>query len=162
MESLQGPAVDEDDSAPHLDSRTSKPLRRGKQFFESGHVTCMSDNRTLAHYNVKANVLASMKQISYNVHLSWVYTVVLFYTHHVNASHQPWEDVVMLEAYLLWWMIICWHSDRISQSLCLHVMSDVIMKWQVGWHWDWPDSVAVSRNINNVFGMLPMTMLDSE
>ena len=85
VESLQGPAVDEsdeDDSAPHLDSHTSKPLRRGKQFFESGHVTCMSDNRTSAHYYVKAKVLASMKQISYNVQL----TVSVYSRFVLNAS----------------------------------------------------------------------------
>ena len=40
VESLQEPTVEEsgdDDSAPHLDSHTSKPLHRGKEFFESGH-----------------------------------------------------------------------------------------------------------------------------
>jgi hypothetical protein len=66
VESLQGPTVDEssdDDSAPHLDSHTSKPLRKGKQCFESGQVTSMRDNRTLAYYYAKAKVFASMRKL---------------------------------------------------------------------------------------------------
>jgi len=65
VESLQGPNTDEssdDDSAPHLNSHTSKPLRKGKQCFESGHVTSMRDNRTSAYYYVNAKVFASMKK----------------------------------------------------------------------------------------------------
>ena len=59
VESLHGSTVDDsgdDDSAPHFDSHTSKPLRRGKEFLKGGHVTSVRVNRTLAHYYVKAKV----------------------------------------------------------------------------------------------------------
>ena len=73
VESLQGTGegsdLDECDNI-ELDSNTSKPFRRGEQFFRSGHVTCMRDNRCSEHYYVKAKVLASMKQMSYNVQVT--------------------------------------------------------------------------------------------
>ena len=76
VESLQGGSVEDDSdhnesaNAHTLDSHTSKPLRRGDQFFRSGHVTCMRDNRTNKYYYVKAKVLASMKQVLYNVQVT--------------------------------------------------------------------------------------------
>ena len=68
VESLQGHIDDSSDIDDlTLDSHTSKPLRRGKQFFVSGHITDMKDNLSADKlcYYVKANVLASMKQVSY-------------------------------------------------------------------------------------------------
>ena len=92
MESLQGTGegsdLDECDNID-LDSNTSKPFRRGEQFFHSGHVTCMRDNRTSEHYYVKAKVLASMKQMSYDVQVtcysSYTHRVKLLCNHVVNT-----------------------------------------------------------------------------
>ena len=68
VESLQGHVDDSSDLDDlTLDSHTSKPLRRGEQFYVSGHITDMKDNLSADKlcYYVKANVLASMKQVSY-------------------------------------------------------------------------------------------------
>lgn len=51
----------------HNDCHTAKPLRRAKQYYDSGNVTKMQDRRQGQFYFVKANVLCSMKQSAYNV-----------------------------------------------------------------------------------------------
>lgn len=68
VESVQG--VEQDDSDcddSTLDCHTAKPLRRGKQFYDSGNVTEMKDNKSDHYYHVKAKVLASMRQVKYCV-----------------------------------------------------------------------------------------------
>ena len=75
VESLHSPVTDDSDTDSHdesivLDSHTSKPLRRGKQFFNSGHVTHMMDTTVDNCYYVKAVVLASIKQASYETRVT--------------------------------------------------------------------------------------------
>ena len=62
--------TDSHDDSIVLDSHTSKPLRRGKPFFNSGHVTHMMDTTVDYCYYVKAIVLASMKQASYDTRVT--------------------------------------------------------------------------------------------
>ena len=62
---------DDDSSEDEGDTRdihTAKPLRKGKTYFTSGHVTNIVDQSTEEYYFIKCKVMSSYKpQISYDV-----------------------------------------------------------------------------------------------
>lgn len=65
--------VDSDDEDVE-DLHTSKPMRKGKVYFNSGHVQCMKDSRKNDFYFLKAKVMASYKtDVLYDTIITLIY-----------------------------------------------------------------------------------------